>query len=100
MNRYSGPVEVFVNGQWHPARADLTGTLTKDQLRSLHGRNDVDALEGWGGYLTVDSDDIAQQIYHDEGRTLRLPNGQERGFLAGYPWSPMNIAGSGTTPFA
>ncbi|MEU8031327.1 hypothetical protein AB0C13_22250 [Streptomyces sp. NPDC049099] len=99
MNRYSGPVEVFANGEWHTARADLSGTLTRDQIRTLRGRKVVDSLEDWGGYIAVENDDIARQIYDDEGRTLRLPNGQERGFLAGYPWSPMNITGNGTIPF-
>ncbi|MFD8395079.1 hypothetical protein ACFV2N_39290 [Streptomyces sp. NPDC059680] len=99
MNRYSGPVEIFVNGEWHAAHADLSGTLTRDQIRTLRGRNVVDGLEDWGGYVTVEDDDIAHQIYDDEGRKLRLPNGQERSFLAGCPWSPMNIAGNGTIPF-
>jgi len=100
MNVYSGPVEVLANGQWHTARADLSGTLTRDQIRTLRGRNVADGLEDWGGYITVEDDHIAREIYDDDGRKLRLPNGQERGFLAGYPWNPMNIAGKGTIPFA
>jgi hypothetical protein len=99
MNIYSGDVEIFANDTWHAAHAALSGMRDQQQIVSVRGRPVVDGKEDWGGYIVMKDDNAAYQVYQDEGRKLRLPNGEERTFLASGFSNPLSIAGNGTTPF-
>lgn len=97
---YAHDIQVFANGRWHTATAALWGARYRSVVETWGVRNDVNEPENWSGRMTLQDDNTAVEVYHDDGRKLRLPNGQERTFSVSACFeNAMNIRGHGSIPF-
>ncbi|MFD8396436.1 hypothetical protein ACFV2N_46525 [Streptomyces sp. NPDC059680] len=99
MSIYSGDVEVFAGGRWHTARATLWGRRDKHSADTSRVRSAVTGRERWGGSIAMSDVRAAYEVYDDDDRKLRLPNGQERAFFVYSFATLMNITGNGSIPF-
>ncbi|MFF8841884.1 hypothetical protein ACF08N_04000 [Streptomyces sp. NPDC015127] len=101
MGAFHDDVTVIADGVEIAATADLRSWGEQDpEAGGAEGR--IEGLSDWNGSLEVESEEVADTVFHAQTCQLRMPDGRIGDFVVGrrsFDRGLLMIEGSGDPPF-